>query len=303
MPKHPRPSSTAWLIAAATLFGADDPVFGSLIPPAAVEPTRNCLRASRGLKRWLVPLFRRSLVRRYLLGLEQRTLPGFVLHIATRKRYIEDAVRRALADGFRQVIILGAGYDTLALRLHREFPKVTFIEVDHPGTQRIKLACAMTGALPSSSLALIGADLATHDLREALAACPIYKAAAETIFIAEGLLMYLPAATVDTLFSAMRTQGGRRNRVIFTFLEPGKDGRATFPSAGPRLEKWLQKQGEPFDWGIRRESVPAWLQQRGYTPHEIAGPQTFRQRILTAASIPEDERLAAGEYACSAERK
>ena len=33
--------------------------------------------------------------------------------------------------GAKQVVILGAGFDTLALRLSEQFPSVKFIEVDH----------------------------------------------------------------------------------------------------------------------------------------------------------------------------
>ncbi len=66
-----------------------------------------------------------------------------------RKAYMERQVRTFLdkaqqamnsTDRFRglQVIILAAGYDTLAWRLAAEYPDVKFIEVDHPATGRAK---------------------------------------------------------------------------------------------------------------------------------------------------------------------
>jgi len=66
---------------------------------------------------------------------ERLTIQGLALHQALRKLHIERAVRESLAEGFRQVVILGGGLDTLALRLHNEFPDVNFLEIDHPATR------------------------------------------------------------------------------------------------------------------------------------------------------------------------
>jgi Leucine carboxyl methyltransferase len=58
--------------------------------------------------------------------------------ILLRKCYIENQVRRLLPS-VKQVLVLGAGYDTLAHRLAREFPNLIFCEVDHPATSKVKL--------------------------------------------------------------------------------------------------------------------------------------------------------------------
>jgi Leucine carboxyl methyltransferase len=58
--------------------------------------------------------------------------------ILLRKCYIENHVRRLLPL-VKQVLVLGAGYDTLAHRLAGEFPHWTFYEVDHPATSKVKL--------------------------------------------------------------------------------------------------------------------------------------------------------------------
>ena len=116
-----RPSSTATLIAAATVLLARHPKLGHLVPAGAAEICARCLQGFWSVAprlRWLA------------WAGERATIPGLMLHFILRKRWIEDAVRGALARGCRQVVVLGAGFDTLAARLAPQFPAVRFLEID-----------------------------------------------------------------------------------------------------------------------------------------------------------------------------
>src|ERR1700691_3154630 len=42
---------------------------------------------------------------------------GLRAFVAARSRFAEDAARRAIAEGARQIVVLGAGLDTFAYRL------------------------------------------------------------------------------------------------------------------------------------------------------------------------------------------
>ena len=65
---------------------------------------------------------------------------GAPQHIAMRKLFIEQQVRQAIDQGAKQVLIVGAGYDLLAARLHSEFSHVKFIELERGDTRKTKLA-------------------------------------------------------------------------------------------------------------------------------------------------------------------
>lgn len=62
---------------------------------------------------------------------------GTTYHAALRTRAIDDAVRSAVTSGAREVVVLGAGLDSRALRMP-ELASVKVFEVDHPSTQRYK---------------------------------------------------------------------------------------------------------------------------------------------------------------------
>ena len=56
--------------------------------------------------------------------------------LVARSRYAEDNLRRAVASGVDQYVLLGAGLDTFAYR--NPFAKLRVFEVDHPATQQWK---------------------------------------------------------------------------------------------------------------------------------------------------------------------
>ena len=92
------------------------------------------------------------------------------LFIALRSRFAEDAARRAIHAGVRQIVALGAGLDTFAYRL-QPIEGLHVFEVDHPATQsdkRRRLAEARIAEPPC--LAYIGHDFAHGSLTEALEA-------------------------------------------------------------------------------------------------------------------------------------
>ena len=83
---------------------------------------------------------------------ESLTHPGILAHYWHRKRWIESRCRVAIKEGVTHVVVIGAGFDTLALRLAGEFPDVRWIELDHPATQGAKQRGLNRGglAVPSS---------------------------------------------------------------------------------------------------------------------------------------------------------
>jgi len=305
-----RPSETALLIARAMLFLSCDPRTAVLVPAEAAEAyrwflesaTSGSARAAR-LAAWAGG---HALPRGLAYAAETFVIPGIMLHYAVRKLFLEDAVRAALArssggSGISQVVVLGAGLDTLALRLHRERPDVRFFECDHPATQRLKRRAFDAHRQIGANLHLVELDLARTTLEAALLGAPGYRPDAGTFLLAEGLTMYLTAAAMDGLFAFLREHAGPESRFAFTFMEPQAGGRIDFPGSSPFVRPWLRLVGEPFTWGVRHEELPAYLVARGFDLTELAGADRLRQRYLAPAGRA-GRRLAAGEWLALAAR-
>jgi methyltransferase (TIGR00027 family) len=249
-----RPSSTAALIAMATLFVARDRAYAQLVPDGAAELCERCLSgAQRRLAR--LPALARAM--------ERATIPGLCLHFMMRKRWIEQRVRSAVARGAHHVVVIGAGFDTLALRLARELPAVQFTEVDHPATQAVKRAALSTPA----NVRLIAADLARTPLESAV---PKEIASAPSVFIAEGVLMYLSDAQVAVLCAAIRALQRSGGELIFTVMEPAADGRIRFHNSTWLERALLALWKEPFRSALARAQLDEFLGRHGYALREYA---------------------------------
>jgi methyltransferase (TIGR00027 family) len=109
------------------------------------------------------------------------------LFTAARSRIAEDALSRAVERGVRQIVILGAGLDTFALRNPHGALEIRIYEVDHPATQawkRERLAEAQI-ALPPW-LILVPVDFERDDVGEKLARRRLSAELARVFHLARG---------------------------------------------------------------------------------------------------------------------
>ena len=180
-------------------------------------------------------------------------------HYCHRKLWIEACCREALANGVERVVVVGAGFDTLALRLAPQFPQVEFVEIDHPATQhqkRTAIARDPQYFAGTNNLSFISANLGVERLPESI------NDGETTLIIAEGVLMYLAPTTVDQLFAAL---GRSRSpiQLIFSFMTQWDDGSCGFRPRSRWVERWLASRKEPFTWSIPSRTLESYLQTFG----------------------------------------
>ena len=123
------------------------------------------------------------------------------------------------------------------------------------------------------NLCLIPEDLGKRRLVDVLTDNELWDRNAQTVIIAEGLVMYLSHDAVHDMFCQCAAITGAGSRIAFTYIPAGADGR---PDAGrwTGLMLWLQRViGEPWIWSIRPETLGSFLGKTGWTrAPELAGP-------------------------------
>jgi len=155
--------------------------------------------------------------------------------------------------------------------------------------------------LRKENLRFVALDLAGQYIEEQLIVAAGYRTGEGTLFIAEGLLMYLAPGEVDELFRLARQLGSAAgSRFAFTFMEPRADGQVAFRRSTRAVDLWLRWRGEPFKWGISRERIGSYLVPRGFRLREFATAETFRRRYLTEPRLSQ-LTLADGECVCVAD--
>lgn len=115
---------------------------------------------------------------------------GLVRWVAVRTRFLDELVDGAVADGIRQVVIVGAGLDARAYRL--PLPRdLTVFEIDHAEVIALKQRLLDELELISNCRRrVVVADLVTDDWLQLLTDTG-WTPSQPTVWVAEGLLVYL----------------------------------------------------------------------------------------------------------------
>jgi methyltransferase (TIGR00027 family) len=130
--------------------------------------------------------------------------------LEARTRFFDDQVLIAIAAGIGQVVVLGAGYDDRALRFRS--PGVRFFEIDHSATQDDKIRRLRTTGMDTGGPVTAAADFRSDQVGVVLAGCG-HAEGSPSLFICEGLLVYLDQPTIVDLLSSLRSRAAPRSRL------------------------------------------------------------------------------------------
>ncbi|MCP3803198.1 SAM-dependent methyltransferase [Allokutzneria sp. A3M-2-11 16] len=127
-----------------------------------------------------------------------------------RGRLGDEAVLRAVTEGGRQVVSLGAGSDTRAFRLNLP-ADLAYFEVDLPGQLQAK-SRRLESFAPRCRYVIVEADL-TENWVPALVDAG-FRADLPTLWIVEGLLQHLPLPMCDWVLAGLSGASAPGSRFI-----------------------------------------------------------------------------------------
>ncbi|MFI5778671.1 SAM-dependent methyltransferase [Nocardia sp. NPDC051570] len=169
----------------------------------------------------------------------------FVVAIPVRTRFLDDYVRAAVEHGCGQVVLLGAGLDTRALRIDWPSP-VRFFELDTDSVLSFK-ASVLAHVDPTRAERIeVRVDL-RDDWTAALQAAG-FRADLSTAWIVEGLLQYLDESDVNTLMTRVARLSPAGSELGMS-LAPRPETLPALPSGASTAADFraLWKWGPPAD--------------------------------------------------------
>jgi methyltransferase (TIGR00027 family) len=253
--KQGRISQTALKVALAliTLSVKDD--WAQRLPPGLVEITERLLLAS-GSPGYGPRMMRASkqqwMIRVYQI--QDLLMPGQWVGFGHRKIFMQQQVEAAIEQGARQVLVLGAGFDTLCLRLAPKHSHVHFFEVDHPTTSAAKAKGVALEGQPGNMIQ-IAADLGEHALSKVLSEDGRWQFSQPSVLVAEGLFQYLTDDEVRGLLGEAAACASPRSRIAFTHAIPGER---------KILSIIAHLIGEPWKSAVRSEDLPEYVEGTGW---------------------------------------
>jgi len=226
-------------------------------------------------------LARSRLLRRLAVRLYERWLPGAYLYTIARTKVIDTVLGEELRAGTRQVVILGAGYDSRPYRFHEACPAARFLEVDYPPTsaRKVQKVERLLGRRPGHVI-YCAVDL-TSDTLDAALARHGYDPAGRSLFICEGVTMYLTAAAVDDTLAFVAQRAVPGSSIVFDYVFRSiLQGDSTLYGAAEAV-RLVRRRGEPFLFGIPQGEIRAFLNARGLDCAADLRPAELERAYLT----------------------
>ncbi|MDR7240348.1 class I SAM-dependent methyltransferase [Neobacillus drentensis] len=205
--------------------------------------------------------------------MNNQTVPQLV----SRAKYTEDGLKSAIERGFKQYVILGAGFDTFALR-QEDLPEDFMIyEVDHPATQAFKLKrLHEIGIELPANVKFIPVDFKSNSLREELEKSG-YDEQKYTFFSLLGVVMYLAKRDFYQLLSSVVEMSVNGSSFIFDYLD---DTAFNDRSASKKITQMRQitaQTGEPMVTGFDPFELDLELQDCNMLLFENLSPDNIEE--------------------------
>jgi methyltransferase (TIGR00027 family) len=180
---------------------------------------------------------RQAVAKLVLSGLDPATraqietlAPGAVLDAAlhahlgygwaiVRTRYAEDALEAAVGRGICQYVILGAGFDSFALRQPAFAREVAIFEIDHPTTQNLKRErLGDCGVTVPRNVHFVPADLGQEKTGTALARSN-FRLTEPTFFSWLGVTQYLTREANIATLEGIADCSATGSELVFTYVD------------------------------------------------------------------------------------
>lgn len=238
----------------------DDPFALAVLPP----PVRQRVEHDPGS-------FSRSVMARYLRSF-----------LVVRSRFAEDELRHAVERGVRQYVVLGAGFDTFALRNPFADDGLRVFELDHPATQKAKLArLAGAGVEAKPGATFTPVDLATTSLDDALGRAG-FDRTQPSVFAWLGVSMYLE---LEAIRATLRTIAALPDATVVFDIAT----RPKWHDLLPRLilamrARHVARLGEPWKTLFRPDDLLRELREAGFRTTRIVGGDELTGMYITGTN-------------------
>ncbi len=202
------------------------------------------------------------------------TSPKYGFSIA-RTAYFDSLFKKYLSENIPQIVILGAGYDTRAYRLHNLLGTSKIFEVDIQTTQKSKIEILEKNKIKiSENIIYVSINFETESLEEALLNSGFVRGA-KTLYVWEGVTYYLTEDAIEKTLKFINAYSSKASVVCFDYL-------------AEKIES--MNAAEPYQFTIGKEELRILLSEYGFEIIEHIDFKEMEKRYLTLidGSLAED---------------
>lgn len=220
-----------------------------------------------------------KILRRFFTFWEELLLPGDLMHIILRKWYLSRWVEQLRKNDFRQMLVLGAGFDHLAsINAPRN---IYSVELDTSRMIRLKRNFLVSNSYDHLNLNLQEAFFPDDALDDILGSKTKLDAAAKTIVVAEGFFDYLsPQTSADILTQLNSYFKGPLRLLSTTFALQELSGFRGFV-----YRNSIKLAGETLKLSLDKDGYVTFLKNHGFDIKKLIGKHEMQAEVLEPYNI------------------
>jgi len=258
--------------------------FACLLRAASYVDEREYYSGPDGIAYKLVPPFLRLLVRsRWLFKLFSWPFfpKGMYEYVIARTKYFDALFTEALEQGFDQIVIFGAGFDSRALRFSKLNKGTRLFELDAPTTQQEKLkAYKVKKLVIPDNLIFVPIDFNKESLSDKMAQAG-FVVGRKSLFLLEAVTMYLPRDAAESTFRFISDVSGIGSLIAFDYIYAGvlRKENKYYGERGRSL-KTLVKVGEEWTFALEEGEDEHFLNRHGFSLKDHSGKPELEDRYF-----------------------
>lgn len=228
-----------------------------------------------------------------IVGLMQQINPSIRKAIVLRARFFDDYAIQCLKEGYNQVLIMGAGYDSRFIRIP-EFREAKIFELDLNSTQVIKKALTkkLLGRLPEN-VTYIAIDFSRDSIARKLTDSG-FNFFARTLIIWEGVTLFLNRDIIEKSLGKL-AELARDFRIVFDFIPTELVHDETDYKGNAQLLRLCREVQEPLTFGCDPEGMKKILTGAGLSQIEITSMRQAGQLYYGSDKIEDSYYFTTAE--------
>ena len=250
---------------------------------ASYRETRECYKGTDNIAYALVPGFIKLLLRfpRFCHVYNKYLAPkGIYEYVIARTKYIDSIFKDALKQGFDQIVIFGAGFDSRAQRFKHLNKKTKIFELDASITQQEKLkAFKNKNIMIPENLTYVPINFNQDSLADKLAGAG-FEENRRSLFLLEGVTMYLSDDAVDRTFTFIRDVAGEGSWIVFDYIYAGVLRQENKYYGERDIFKTVAKAGEAWSFALEEGEIETLLDKYGFTLKDHSNSQALEEQYF-----------------------
>ena len=187
---------------------------------------------------------------------------GMYEYVVARTKFIDLIFQNAMKSRFDQILIFGAGFDSRSTRFAELNKTTRFFELDAPVTQNAKInQLKKRGIEINPDTVFISIDFNKESIEEKLLESG-FKKNEKSLFVLEGLTMYLDSEAIDNSFKIIDEFAGNDSEIVFDYIYSSVLRGENRYYGESEVYNGVKDRDEPWCFGIEEGEIVSFLENK-----------------------------------------